>query len=516
MKKRLHNAGRIALAAAATVLVFAVVAPDANGQSGRSRSSERTERASKGRTSTTRSASKTKESSKASRQTPAAKQRGAATSRTTGQKNTSGAAARSRSGSGRAATRGSARQETAKKGGLEKANNGSASGRSSAGSGSRSGSASGAASRGSASRSSGATDKRTASRSSGATGSRATSRSGASTSKAGGGRTVTRAGSGGRVDSGRDVRNRRDRTDAVADRTRTGSRAIRNDVRNYRQPRVLPTFRNHYGRAHRADYAWCNQHHHPGHYHYAHARVHVSSHIHIGVRWPWQIRLKARWQPRYRYRQVIYVDAGWGGRHYSQRVDVRTSYRQRILEATDEFAVIEIDIDSIELYQGGRYLGFVDRIPNRLGRMRATVYSDGYIEFDRNVFLVGDMHRGFELLSTPHYDDYVLNAYRSEHDVRAGRVDLRRERVKSIRRSRLFNPHSFNGLVPISLLPDDDRLWDYGRDVISDNYGGYGYDRGNYGDDWRYELGRNDEIRYNTESGVAVQYNRETMLERID
>jgi hypothetical protein len=113
-----------------------------------------------------------------------------------------------------------------------------------------------------------------------------------------------------------------------------------------------------------------------------------------------------------------------------------------------------------------------------------------------------------------YYDDHLLNAYRNDHDVRVGKVDLRRGRVRSIRRSRLFSPVSFDGLVPISLLPDDDRLWDYGRDVISDNFDAYGDRR--YGDDWRTELNRSDEIRYSTDGGIAIDYSRETQLERIN
>ena len=279
----------------------------------------------------------------------------------------------------------------------------------------------------------------------------------------------------------------------------------------------VPRFNNHYGRNHRAEYSWCTHYHHPGHYHYASSRVHVSSHIFIGVRWPWQVRYHRHWAPRYRYRQVIYVDAGWGGRRHSQRVDVRTTYRQRVIEASDTHARVRIDIESIELYQGDRYVGYVDQVPGNLARIEAVVYDDGYIEFDRNVFLIGDAYRGFEILSTRHYDDYLLSAWQRDHRLDVGEVDLRRGRVRNVGRSRLFNPYDFNGLVPISLLPEDDRLWDYGRDAISDNYDGYGYgDDRRYGDDWRYDLNRSDEIRYSTEAGVAVAYNRETILERID
>ena len=490
MKQHIRTA--IRLAAAVAFLFFAVATvPEAYGQSGRGRSSERGEttgRSSPQKSSSGRTASRPapKETAKPSSARKATPQK--ATEPTTRASSTRPAS------SGRQTARGSGRQETAQKAPSVPSNR--------SGSATRSG-----------------TDNRTGSATRSGTDNRAGSatRSG-SDSRAG---SATRSGSrvatpvaGGRSDSG--VRESDRRGTATADRTRTASPAVRNTGNRsvYRPPANRPTWRNHYGRSHRAEYGFCTTHHHPGHYHYAKSRIHISSHVYIGVRWPWTIRYRAHWAPRYRYRQVVYVDAGWGDRRHAQQVDVRTTYRQRVLDANDQFARIEIDIESVEIYQGGRYVGLVDRIPSSLSRVLATVHADGYIEFDRNVFLIGDDYRGFEMLSTQHYDDYLLNAWERGHQLRAGRVDLRRGRVTGIGYSRLFNPYAFDGLVPISLLPDDDRLWDYGRDAISDGYG-YGVDE-QYGDDWRYNLDRSDEITYNTSAGISVGYTRETRLERIN
>ncbi|MDX1429541.1 MAG: hypothetical protein R3282_04590 [Rhodothermales bacterium] len=284
--------------------------------------------------------------------------------------------------------------------------------------------------------------------------------------------------------------------------------------------------RKHYGgfhrhnRRHLAKYGWCNAYHPAGHHHYVNAHIHIGSHVHIGITWPWQKRYHRHWRPRYRYRQVVHVDVGWGGHRRSSRVDVRTYYRHRVLHANDRYADIEIEIDAIELYQNDRYLSTVDRIPGQLRKIRATVYADGRIDFDRNVFVVGDAHSGFELIATRYYNDYLYNAYDSHHGYRVGRVDLRRGRVHMKKHSRLFDPYNFDGFVPISLLPDDDRLWDYGAPYLDSRYdddGEAGWYR-NYRDrayDDDYELSRSFEASYRTPQGAEIRMERSTVLDRL-
>ena len=230
--------------------------------------------------------------------------------------------------------------------------------------------------------------------------------------------------------------------------------------------------------------------------------VHVSSHIYIGSRWPWRVRFERHWRPRYRYRQVVYVNVGWGSNRRAERVDVSTTYRQRVIAANDDYAEVEIDIESIDIHQGGRYVGYVDRIPSRVSKVRAKIWSDGAIEFDRNVFIVGDRYSGFDIVATQYYDDYLLNAYRKGDRFDVARVDIRNHRARNVRSSRAFDPYNFSGNVPISLLPDDDRLWDYGNDVMSQ------YDSSRY----RRDLS----VDYRTGNGLDVEMRGETFLERVD
>ncbi len=287
--------------------------------------------------------------------------------------------------------------------------------------------------------------------------------------------------------------------------------------------------RKHYkpyrhNRLHRTKYAWCSVYHPAGHHHYIDAYIHIGSHLQIGVRWPWRTRFHKHWRPRYRYRQVVYVDAGWGGQRRSSRVDVRTYYRHRVLHASDQYAEIEIEVDAIELYQNDQYLSTIDRIPSQLRKMRATVYADGRIDFDRNVFIIGDARSGFELIATRYYNDYLYNAYDARHGYRVGRVNLRDGKVKMKKHSRLFDPYNFGGFVPISLLPDDDRLWDYSRPYLEGSYRGEGDGTGwyrNYRDreydyDDDYELSRNFDISYRTPQGAEIRMERSTYVDRLD
>lgn len=211
--------------------------------------------------------------------------------------------------------------------------------------------------------------------------------------------------------------------------------------------------------------------------------------VRVDVVWPWVHRYNRGWAPRYEYRQVVYVESGWARQRYDARLDVRTVYRHRVRYASRDRAEVDIYLDRIELYEDGYFLGEVDRIPSNLGRIRATIYRSGRVRFDRDVFVVGDPRAGFELISTRHYDGFILNAYHRSHGYRVGVLDLRRERVVPVRYSRLFDPYDFRGFVPISLLPDDTGwLCDYGYESPTRYYWGdddayyYGYSDG-YDDD---------------------------------
>ncbi|MDX1740295.1 MAG: hypothetical protein R3178_03340 [Rhodothermales bacterium] len=205
-------------------------------------------------------------------------------------------------------------------------------------------------------------------------------------------------------------------------------------------------------------------------------------------------------------------------------MELQTYYRHRVLFANDRYSEVEIEIDAIDIYENGRFLSTVDRIPSSLRKVRAIIHSDGRIEFDRNVFLMGDTRSGFEMIATRYYTDYLFDAYDRGHGLKVGRVNLGRGKVKKVRRSRFFHDGRFVGYAPISLLPDDDRLWDYGRPVSYRDH--YGNDDGNWYRDYRgvdplpydddYELSRDFLDTYSTPDGGDIRLERATLLERLD
>jgi len=204
--------------------------------------------------------------------------------------------------------------------------------------------------------------------------------------------------------------------------------------------------------------------------------------VRIDISWPWEHRYRRGWSPTYRYRQVVYTEAGWGRRRHDARLDVRTYYRQRVRSASRSRAVVEFEIRRIEIYEDGRFVGQVSHIPTKLSRVTATLHRNGRTQLDRDLFIIGDPHAGFELISTRHYGGFLYDHYRPSHGYRAGVLDFRRGRVKAISRSRLFHPNDFRGFAPIYLLPEDE-VWlgDYGHGAPShhwygdDDYYFYGY-----------------------------------------
>lgn len=192
---------------------------------------------------------------------------------------------------------------------------------------------------------------------------------------------------------------------------------------------------------------------------------------------------------------------------------METTYRHRVRFATDEYAVLDIDIEQVALYDNGRYIGMVDRIPSSLSSIEATVFRNGDIAFDRDVFLVGDRQAGFEIISTPFYDGYAGQGYRYGDDVRVGKVNLRRNRVSSRSYSRLFDPNRWRGYAPISLLPEDEGwLWDFGADAISaayDDYDAYyGFGAGASGG-WSSRDAFETQSSFGYETAFGAQFNME-------
>ncbi len=218
--------------------------------------------------------------------------------------------------------------------------------------------------------------------------------------------------------------------------------------------------------------------------------------------WPWEYRAREKWAPMYEFRQTVYVEDPYGRRRYRDRLEVVTRYRQRVRRADRRRAEVELDVEAITLHLNGRYLGQVRNIPDAISRVRGTLYERGGVDLDRDLFLVGSPDAGFELISTQHYDNYILGSYRSGHSLRVGALDLRRERVKAVRRSRLFDPSGREKFMPIPLLPrSSGSLFDYGRESLSwqdrddwDPYRDIDRDRGRV-DDYEYGRVRQDRSR---------------------
>lgn len=300
------------------------------------------------------------------------------------------------------------------------------------------------------------------------------------------------------------------------------------------------------------------------HWRYKNNRVYVNPvhhyrpHVQVNVVWPWQNRYRRQWRPSYRYCQVVYVETGWRGKYHKAKVDIRTNYHHEVRYADHRKAVVDIYIDEIEVFEDGYYLGKVRRFPRDLEHVQATIYRNGRVEYDRDVFIVGDPYAGFEMIATQAYDGYVQDYYDRSHGMDVGRLNFKRKRVDARRYSKLFDPYDYNGYAPISVLPDDQQLLDYGYDAISyhhydDNYdpyygGSYNddyYDYDNYGNHSVYSAPRgstygtqnhvygknqlavegfvtqaqpltlNKTNAYKTNRGVSVKIQREATLERL-
>jgi hypothetical protein len=196
--------------------------------------------------------------------------------------------------------------------------------------------------------------------------------------------------------------------------------------------------------------------------------------FYLDTAWPWQQRHSRRWSPRYLYEQTVYVPDG----RRETRLDIVAEYRQRVVDARRNRAEVDIEVEAFEVYENGRYLGRIDRIPAHLGRMRATVRRNGQVRVDRDVLLVGSRRKGFELIATSGRGAWH-DAYYGRGGVRVGQVDLRRGRVREVRGSRLLSRHRYDRAIPVSLLPDDPSwLLDFGAHAVS----AYPYDRGHYTD----------------------------------
>lgn len=201
----------------------------------------------------------------------------------------------------------------------------------------------------------------------------------------------------------------------------------------------------------------------------------------VDVYWPWEVRYNRGWSPRYVYRQVIRTDDGFGWRN-DRFLEIRTTYRQRVLGASPRAADVEVRIERLEIFEDGYYLGRITRFPSRFSQIQARLDRSGRISFDGDLSIVGNSEVGFELVRTRHYGGFVYSHWRRGHELDVARVDLRRNRIEGVRWSRLFDPYGRDGFPPFSILPDNnDWLLDFGPYGLSSSV----YDS-RFDDPWGY------------------------------
>lgn len=188
------------------------------------------------------------------------------------------------------------------------------------------------------------------------------------------------------------------------------------------------------------------------------------------------------WSPVLRYRQRVRVESDRRYGYGSSVLDIRTHYRQRTSGGYNGERV-DVRIERIEVYQDGRFLGYVDYydLPGDFDHVTATRMRNGELRLDDDLLLVGEASVGFELIRFDGNDFY--GAWRRQYDALA--LDLRRSSARRVGYSRLFDPYDYRGYVPVSIVPDfQDDFYGYGQP----GYGGYdqggygqpGYDRGGY------------------------------------
>ena len=158
----------------------------------------------------------------------------------------------------------------------------------------------------------------------------------------------------------------------------------------------------------------------------------------------------------YVFKQTVESTAGYAGGQRVSTVEVHTRIKEKVRRVYRDRVKIEFRIDRISLFEGGLFLGEVDRIPRSLGVMNVTIFNDGYVEYDRMSYLVGDAETGFEIVSTKAYGGHLLNEYRRGHSIRVGELDLYDQRVRGMKYSRFLDGGEFQGFVPVSLMPNDE------------------------------------------------------------
>ena len=209
-------------------------------------------------------------------------------------------------------------------------------------------------------------------------------------------------------------------------------------------------YNTHHNKNYRHDHQPKRRHHHPSrHRHYRPKRYHWRHYhprryyYHSGPAFGFYIRIPViQWfhrapRRRYVYRQVVSTTIN--GSYYSTTgLDIRTTFERRTRDVRHDRVDVEFEIKSIEIWDGDRFVGVIDHLPKHLRRVNARVYNDGFVDFDRMVYVIGDPDTGFEVVSL-RYSGLGTESSYADLDVRAGAVDFGRREVYAIEHSPRIN-----------------------------------------------------------------------------
>lgn len=202
--------------------------------------------------------------------------------------------------------------------------------------------------------------------------------------------------------------------------------------------------------------------------------------------WPWWRWYQAGVSPQFAYRQVVETGRRRGRR--AQRFEIRTRYRYVPRRVSRRVADVDVLITGIDVYQRGRFVGSIERIPPRLRRTRARIFRNRPARIDREIAVIGGGGYGYELLALR-----PGRVWQRPTVLAAARVNIRRGAAIPVRRSTLISSRRSRYLAPIPLLPPDvgqisTRLLRFDVSYYDDSRFGAIYD----GPRWSYEGDRYD------------------------
>ena len=222
----------------------------------------------------------------------------------------------------------------------------------------------------------------------------------------------------------------------------------------------------------------------------------------------WYNQHRSSWSHTFVFNQYVTLDGGWSSR-WDSELQVRTTLRQRTNRYSRN-ADLEFDIERIQIYENGRYLGEVRSLPYNFSRVKASVSRNGQPRFENMIYLLGSPDEGFELMNSDFNNSYLSSWFRNRR-AQIASIDLRSRRVRTTYRSQFLND-VYNDYVSIPLVPE------------SDNYGlGYAtsdwdyYDNGGYyNDSYRSNSNRNNNYDNDAIYGRAASTGENTNATRQD